>query len=385
MKKTFLNTARLLVGVLFIFSGLIKANDPLGLSYKMQEFFEVWNMAFLDPYTLGFSILMIVFEIGAGIAVLLGWHMRLFAWLLLLLIIFFSFLTGYAVLSGKIRECGCFGNCIPLQAMQSFIKDLILLGLIIALFVYRKEIQPAFSKPASILILSLSVVLSFSIQWYVLRYLPVVDCLPFKKGVNIFEKMKPPPGAVPDSTVIHFVYEKNHKTQEYTADNLPADLDSSYTFIKRYDKVIRKGNAEAEIKDFSLITEAGNDSTKQIITRSGYQLMLISRNFPQTNPYWNKPFVLLYTIARSKNIPVILVSSNRQEAEAYLEANALDKSIPVFGCDATAVKTAARADPTLYLLKNGVILNKWSYAHFDLVVPALTEIKTQMPVTETTP
>ena len=146
MKKTFLNTARLLVGILFIFSGLIKANDPLGLSYKMQEFFEVWNMAFLDHYTLGFSIIMIVFEILAGVAVLLGWRMRLFAWLLLLLIIFFSFLTGYAVLSGKIRECGCFGNCIPLQAMQSFIKDLILLALILILFIYRKEIRSAIFK-----------------------------------------------------------------------------------------------------------------------------------------------------------------------------------------------------------------------------------------------
>ncbi len=163
--------------------------------------------------------------------------------------------------------------------MQSFIKDLILLGLIIILFIYRKEISSAFSKTNSLLILSLTVILSFSIQWYVLRYLPLVDCLPFKKGANILEKMKPPAGAIPDSTVIHFVYEKNHKTLEYTADKLPADLDSSYTFIKRYDKVIRKGNAEAEIKDFSLISESGNDSTKQILSRSGYQLMLISTKF----------------------------------------------------------------------------------------------------------
>ena len=151
MKKTFLNTARLLVGILFIFSGLIKANDPLGLSYKMQEFFEVWNMPVLDAYTLGFSIVMIVFEILAGVAVILGWRMRLFAWLLLLLIIFFSFLTGYAVISGKVRECGCFGNCIPLQAMGSFIKDLILLVLILILFIYRKEIRSGFSKPAACL------------------------------------------------------------------------------------------------------------------------------------------------------------------------------------------------------------------------------------------
>ena len=385
MKRTFLNTARLLVGILFIFSGLIKASDPLGLSYKMQEFFEVWNMAFLDPYTLGFSIIMIVFEILAGVAVLLGWRMRLFAWLLLLLIIFFSFLTGYAVLSGKIRECGCFGNCIPLQAMQSFIKDLILLGLITILFIYRKEIRSGFSKTSSLLILGLTIVLSFSLQWYALRYLPLVDCLPFKKGVNIIEKMKPPADAIPDSTVIHFVYEKNKQTMEFTADNMPADLDSSYTFIKRYDKIIRKGNAEAEIKDFSLISDSGNDSTEQILNKPGYLLMLISRSFPATNPSWNKQFILLFTLARSKNIPVILVTSARQEASTYLNANGLGKTIQIFGCDATAVKTAARADPTLYLLKKGTILNKWSYASLDMAVPDIVEIPSQKIQSEILP
>src|SRR5579862_833610 len=185
MKNTFLNTTRLLVGLLFIFSGLIKANDPLGLSYKMQEFFEVWNLSALDAWTLGFSIVMIVFEILAGVAVILGWKMRLFAWLLLLLIIFFSFLTGYAVISGKIRECGCFGNCIPLQAMGSFLKYLILLLLIVILFIYRSEIKSRISANGCKLLLALTLIFSFTIQWYALRYLPVIDCLPFKKGANI--------------------------------------------------------------------------------------------------------------------------------------------------------------------------------------------------------
>ena len=377
MKKTFLNTARLLVGILFIFSGLIKANDPLGLSYKMQEFFEVWNMPALDAYTLGFSIVMIVFEILAGVAVILGWRMRLFAWLLLLLIIFFSFLTGYAVISGKVRECGCFGNCIPLQAMGSFIKDLILLLLITILFIYRNEIKSRLSSRSSLIILALTLVFSFAVQWYALRYLPLVDCLPFKKNANIFEKMKPPPGAIPDSSVIHFVYEKNHKTMEYTADELPADLDSSYTFIKRYDKLIRKGNAEPEIKDFSLISSSGNDSTVQILGRPGYQLMLISRSFPQSSQTWDKSFLLLYTLAKSKNIPVILVTSNRTEGENWLNKNALSNDIPVFGCDATAVKTAARADPTLYLLKKATILDKWSYANLDMAIPSIAELPVQ--------
>src|SRR5258705_1680257 len=148
--KILISVCRFLVGVLFIFSGLVKANDPLGLSYKMQEFFEVWGWGFLNDFALSFSILMIAFEIIAGAAVLLGWRMKLFSWLLLLLIIFFTFLTGYAGLSGKIRTCGCFGDCIPLTANQSFTKDLILTALILFIFRYRSRIQPLFKPRLSI-------------------------------------------------------------------------------------------------------------------------------------------------------------------------------------------------------------------------------------------
>src|ERR1700712_4454856 len=144
--KTGLTIARIIVGILFIFSGLVKANDPLGLSYKMQEFFEVWGWNFFNDYTLSFSVLMIAFEIIAGVAVLLGWRMKLFSWLLLLLIIFFTFLTGYAVLSGKIRTCGCFGDCIPLSASQSFTKDLLLTALIIFIFIFKDKVQPLFGS-----------------------------------------------------------------------------------------------------------------------------------------------------------------------------------------------------------------------------------------------
>ena len=120
--KSIITFSRYIVGILFIFSGLVKANDPLGLAYKMQEFFEVWAqsgwvpglMHAMSDYALTFSVIMIAFEIVAGVAVLVGWKMRLFSWLLLLLIIFFTFLTGYAYLSGKFRSCGCFGDCIPI-------------------------------------------------------------------------------------------------------------------------------------------------------------------------------------------------------------------------------------------------------------------------------
>ena len=148
--KTLVNIARILVGVLFIISGLVKANDPLGLAYKMQEFFDVWaqnpgltkTMYWLDNYALPFSVVMNTLEIIVGVGVLMGIWKRFFSMLLLLLIIFFGFLTGYAVFSGKIATCGCFGDCIPLTAMQSFIKDLILFALVLFIFFDTKYLGP---------------------------------------------------------------------------------------------------------------------------------------------------------------------------------------------------------------------------------------------------
>src|SRR5687768_15684871 len=277
--KPLLTISRIIVGVLFIFSGLIKANDPLGLSYKMQEFFEVWGMHWLNDYTLSFSVLMIAFEIIAGVAVLVGWQMKLFSWLLLLLIVFFTFLTGYALFSGKIRECGCFGDCIPLTADQSFMKDLVLLLLIGFIFWQRNRITPSLNTMFSLVALFFTAIFSFAFQWYVLLHLPVKDCLPYKIGNNIVEKMQAPPGSIPDSTVISFVYEKAGKQVEFTADNFPADYDeATYKFIKRYDKVVRKGNASPAIKDFSLQTYLGTDTTQALLNEDEYQLYLFLKN-----------------------------------------------------------------------------------------------------------
>ena len=125
--KYFLWLLRIVVGVLFIFSGLVKANDPLGLSYKMEEFFDVLQLTFLSHYALAFSILMIVFEIVSGVALVLGYAYKVFSFLMLLLIAFFTFLTAFALYSGKIKECGCFGDCIKISNTDTFYKDVALL------------------------------------------------------------------------------------------------------------------------------------------------------------------------------------------------------------------------------------------------------------------
>ncbi|MHA4810645.1 BT_3928 family protein [Flavitalea flava] len=375
--KILINTARFIVGVLFIFSGLIKANDPLGLSYKMQEFFEVWNFHWLDAYTLLFSLLMIVFEIVAGVAILLGWRMRLFSWLLFVLIVFFTFLTGYAFLSGKIRECGCFGDCIPLTAGQSFTKDVILLALILFLFFYQGKIRPLLTQVASLAILILSFIISISFQWYVLVHLPVVDCLPYRIKTNMPDKMKPPPGAIPDSTVITMVYEKNGQQIEFSGNKFPADFDDSYKFVNRYDKLIRKGNAEAAIKDFTLLTASGTDTTMDILLRKGYKLFFFTKGLPETAPSWNKGFNLILTMAKAKNIPVYFITGDYENVLAWTDANGISQDVTILKCDATAIKTAARANPTLYLLHTGVILNKWSYAGFEFALPEINSLPQQ--------
>jgi uncharacterized membrane protein YphA (DoxX/SURF4 family) len=364
--KPAINISQIIVGVLFIFSGLVKANDPFGLSYKMQEFFEVWGWNFFNDFTLSFSILMIAFEIIAGVAVLLGWRMKLFSWLLLLLIIFFTFLTGYAVLSGKIRTCGCFGDCIPLTATQSFAKDLILTALIVFIFIFKNQIQPVFNSITSGRILVLTVLFSFALQGYVFKHLPLVDCLPYKLGKNIQDQLKVPPGALPDSSVITFVYTKHGKETEFTSDKFPADFDDSiYHFVKRYDKLIREGNAQPAIKDFVLTSLSGTDSTQAILDQKGVMIFLFAKDYI-SNQYDKKENEQLRSIidyAKTKNISFYLITNTREVMPEF--AAATKDTVATFMCDAVAIKTAARANPTLYLLKDDIIKGKWAFADFE--------------------
>jgi uncharacterized membrane protein YphA (DoxX/SURF4 family) len=376
--KLVLNITRIIVGILFIFSGLVKANDPLGLSYKMKEFFEIWNSGlehgsfflknilinlfqFLHDHSLSLSIFIIAFEIIAGVALLLGWRMKVFSWLLLLLILFFTFLTGYAFYSGKFTNCGCFGDCLPITPKASFLKDIALTLLIIFLFVYRKNIRPYFSGKTNFGIMAAATVFSFGLQWYVLSYLPLVDCLPFKKGNNIPEKRKMPANAIPDSTVITFVYEKEGKKIEFTADKFPDDFKvPPYKFITRYDKVIRKGkNNEPPIKGFFLKTPSGVDST-DIILSEPYSLLLFCENFSTPVKYWQKDFEELRKVANQKHIPVYIITASVNEAMIALR-NIPFSDMQIFECDFTAIRTAARTNPCLYLLKQGAVVNKWSY------------------------
>lgn len=399
--KILVNICRVFVGLLFIFSGLIKANDPLGLAYKMEEFFEIWNnglaggsfflknglihlFSFLHEHSLFLAVVMIAFEVIAGFALLLGWRMKLFSWLLLLLIIFFTFLTGYAYLSGKFKNCGCFGDCIPITPLTSFGKDILLTILIVFLFVKRKYVTPLFSGNKNTWLMLLVTILSFGIQWYMLAYLPMFDCLAYKKGKNITEQMKMPANAIPDSTVITFVYAKQGKNVEFTADQFPKDFDSTYTFVSRYDKVIRKGsNNEPPIKGF-ILTGADNIDSTAIVLSQPYAVFIFWENFEVPSSGWQAGITEVYAAAKEKNIPVYVITSRVSEAKAILKNTVLEK-VQVFSSDNTAIRTAARTSPCIYLIKEGTILGKWSYRKAGVPVSELKKLPVQpvpVPVVE---
>ena len=389
--KVAINIIRIFVGLLFIFSGLVKANDPLGTAYKMEEYFEVWSadlatssfflkdalmnlFHFLNGHTLFLSITMNAFEIIAGAALLIGWRMKLFSWLLLLLMIFFTILTGYTYKTGRPTNCGCFGDCIKITPEYSFYKDLLLSALILIILFARKHIKPLFSSRVNTALMFLVTVFSFGLQWYSLRYLPPVDCLPFKQGNSIPEKMKLPADAVPDSIVMTFVYEKQGQKVEFTADKFPGDFnDSLYKFVDRYDKVVRKGrNNEPPIKGFSLTgpktvdttgVETIGDSTGVILAQPK-SLLLFSTDLPGKDPAWKNDLLAVYDEANKKGIPFYFVTNNRDSAMTVYSQMGI-KNGNVLSLDFTAIRTAARSNPTLYLLNHGVVKEKWSYANFD--------------------
>lgn len=367
--KTLLLIIRWIVGLLFIFSGLVKANDPLGLSYKMQEFFEVWGLSGFNGFTLSLSLIMNVFEVVAGVAVIIGWRMKMFSWLLLLLIVFFTFLTGYALFSGKIKTCGCFGDCLPLTAAQSFGKDIFLLVLILILFAAHHKIASAL-KPALAVCLLLVVTAVTSLgQVHVLKHLPVVDCLPYKKGNDLLEQMKTPAGAIPDSMSIVFVYQKNDKQIEFDQTAFPADFDSTYIYVDRRDKVVRKGNGlQPKILDFSLQTLSGTDTTQAVLSQTAPYILLMAKDMDNAAA-WAPGFEKVKALAKEKNLPLMIVTANSDKATE------LFPNIPVVKCDATVLKTAARVTPTYFVMKGAVVLDKNGFEDMEKITEGINHLK----------
>ena len=352
--QTFIKIIRWSVGLLFIFSGLIKANDPLGLSYKMQEFFEVWGMSFFNDYTLALSLVMNTLEIVAGIALLIKFPYKQTLWLLLGLIVFFTFLTGYALFSGKIKTCGCFGDCIPLTPQTSFIKDILLFISIVILLFTQKKVKANIHPALGISVLLLATFLVGYGQKHVLTHLPIIDCLPYKQGNDINEKMILPKGAVADSVTIMMEFEKGGKKYFFDANNFPSNFDSTYVYIDRKEIVVLKGNGlKAGIGDFTLTTLSGVDTTQNIF-KTPIPYVLVFAGYVDSSIPWNEMILKL----REKYKLIYVVTADKAGATQSLPG------LNVLIGDITMIKTAARVWPTIFVMNGATIMQKITYQDY---------------------
>jgi uncharacterized membrane protein YphA (DoxX/SURF4 family) len=369
----FLQVLRIIVGVLFIFSGLVKANDPSGLANKMIEFFEpsVLNIPFLIPHALAFSFFLIACEIVLGAALLLGFAWRFFAWPMLGLNIFFTFLTAYIYYwdvimhSAKVRECGCFGDCIKISNSETFWKDVILLLFALLLFIYRKRIRPLLPKYPNTAVFILSIFFAIGVQWWALEHLPFHDCMPYKVGNSICEGMKAPADCIQDSVEMVFVYKHNGRMEDIPMNRI-GEIDSTWTYVDRKEKIVRKGNGlcDPPIKDFVVNDYSGNSFTDPMLQDPGYKFLLFLKDPAHARTDNLDRLKAISAQAQAKGIPFYVLSSGSREANDAWQKSVQLPSAELYTFDGTASKTAMRTDPGLMLLKGCIIKGKWSFRDY---------------------
>jgi uncharacterized membrane protein YphA (DoxX/SURF4 family) len=357
--KTLVKICAILVGLLFIFSGFVKADDPVGFAIKLQEYFDkdALNLPWLNGFALTFSIIIPIVEMVLGFMILIGARRKFTLWMLLLTILFFSFLTFYTAHYNKVLECGCFGDAIPMTPWMSFGKNMVLLFLIIILFLGSKHIKPAFSGMGENSLVGLFTIASIAFSMYCYNYLPVIDFRPYKPGTDIKKSMQ----GVPD--VLKYYYTlKNKKTgatQEFA--QFPPNYQDTWDYVSNRTEVIKKG-IEPKIKDFTITSPSGNDVTDSVLSNPDYNFLLVSSSLSEANVNAEviKKINDLSADCIKHNIKFIcLTSSGDDEIQKYTQKYQAPYSF--YTTDNTVLRTMIRSNPGLILIKAGVVIADWHY------------------------
>lgn len=359
--KYLVGIARIIVGFLFVISGLIKLNDPVGFAFKLQDYFapEVLNLEFLMPYALPLAILLVIVEVLVGVALLIGYFKRLTLWLLLLMIVFFTFLTFYSAYFNKVTDCGCFGDAIPLTPWESFYKDVVLLVLIIILFVGSKYIRPIFTRSIRSIIVLFSLVICLAIGYHVLQHLPIIDFRPYKIGANIRESMEIPEDA--PKPLFEYRWKFNVDGAEKIVVTHGDYPDVEGEFIDVDTKMIHPGYTPP-IEDF-FIERNGEDQTDYLLSKE-HLILVVAYSLDNTERQGYAAIKEVTDRAIANGYEVVGVSASSQEATEEL-ANNYGLNFKFYFSDETALKTIVRSNPGLLELNKGTIKQKyhWNDAH----------------------
>jgi hypothetical protein len=348
--------SQIIIGLVFMFSGVVKAIDPLGSAYKFHDYFQAFNLGFLISLSLPLAILLCTAEFIAGFSVLTGFRQKTGMWGVLILLAFFTPLTFILALTNPVSDCGCFGDAIHLTNWQTFGKNIVLVFFLIILFADKNQILNIFSKITEWgIILSVSILfLVFSL--YNLRYLPLIDFLPYKTGAKIADKMIIPEGAAADLYSTTFIYEKNGIRKSFDINNYPAN-DTTWKFVDQKSVLIKEGY-KAPIHDFSINTINGDDLTQNILSYHGYTVLMISKKLSEARLKYLLKGFKIGDFCKTMGIDFyILTSSGKDEIRSY------ENGLTFCSTDETTLKTMIRANPGFILLKNGIILRKWSWAN----------------------
>jgi uncharacterized membrane protein YphA (DoxX/SURF4 family) len=344
--------SRILVGIVFVFSGFVKGVDPLGTAYRLEDYFIAFNLPVFIPMALFFSILLCTVEFSIGALLLLNVKMKLASWLLLLMMVFFTILTLNDAINNPVPDCGCFGDAIKLTNWQTFYKNLVILPLSILVFAYRSKFKPitnSFSEWVNTLVI---VVLFSGFSYRCYSHLPAIDFTEWKTGHKLYPENPKP--------VKYYLTYKNKQTgvtKEYLSPDYPYN-DS--VWMAQWEFVSQRVEDPNQYYGKSLIITdtSGHNVTASIIRNPDYQLIVNSYDLSKAN---RDAFARLNEFcakAYEKGIPTaVLVSAENAQIKNFLTSNKLQ--LDFYTADDIILKSIVRSNPGLLLLKDGVILKKW--------------------------
>ncbi|WP_452228225.1 BT_3928 family protein [Lacinutrix sp. MEBiC02404] len=359
--KYLVHLCRILVGGLFIFSGLIKLNDPLGFSYKLQEYFsaDVLNLPFLEPYALGISVLVVVLEVVLGVFLLIGYKPKFTVWSLFAMIVFFTFLTFYAWYFDKVKDCGCFGDFLPMKPIESFIKDLILLALIVVLLIGLRHVKPLLGKFPTTILALLGFLGSLWFGYYVLMHLPTWDFRAYNVGANIQEGMETPEDA--PKAIVEYAWKFNVNGEEkiITTNGSYPTVDGEYIDVET--NIIDEGY-DPPIKDFSI--ESDDENLTEQFLNEDHLILIISYNLETAEALGMQAIKAATDKAIKNGYTVIGLTASGSDVKLKTNA-AYNLDFDWYLCDEKALKTVVRASPGIVKLKKGTVTQKLHWNDID--------------------
>lgn len=358
IEKMGVNACRFLLGITFIFSGFVKAVDPLGSYYKIQDYVTAFGIAEWIPafVLLLFGIILASLEFSIGIFLFLGIRRLISSLLAMLLMIVMTPLTFYLAIANPVSDCGCFGDAWVLTNWQTFGKNVVLLAAAIIVFRRYKQIVRFITAKMEWLVSMYTLFFVFVLSFYCLANLPILDFRPYKIGTDIKAGMEIPEDAKPSVFETYFILEKDGKQKEFTLDNYP---DSTWTFVEAR-TVLKEKGYEPPIHDFSLIElSTGEDITDSVLAYKGYTFLLVAHRIEEADDGNIDLINEIYDYSVEHGYKFYALTSSSEEAiEEWCDQTGAE--YPFCQVDDITLKTIIRSNPGLLLLKDGIILNKWA-------------------------